>query len=805
MEFIITIIFILLSIYLTKADIFAGERLDPYFTSRPNVIQNYGQWGHYPILYQDPNRPLEPINKYDPRYSAVTPNTFNRYKIDDPGDLRCPEAVREGLLEFATSQTAYGTVEGRIVYLCDEPGVPEHERPKPAQYSPVGNPNKYRPILQFRRNVTTFLGIPYAKPPTRENKLRFQRPQVPDRWGAMRADRYRASCPQYKRYVHPDFGIPFTDEDCLYMNIYTPWAATPTRTLYPVMIYIHGGHFDHGSGNIFPGHMMAATQEVVVVTFNYRLGLLGFLATSDNSSAGNYGLFDQVQAIEFVRENIRYFNGDPNQITLFGPDAGAASAGLLAMSPLTKDYIKRVIAQSGSAVSDWAFIRDPLYMRNNSVLAGRAFGCSTRDSRILVKCLMSRSATDLTTTEVKPDVGWLTWGPVVDKYTRNRDYQFMSDIPEYILKRKSIRFNANFAYMSGVTRDEGSQVLFSDEELRKRSYRKSLINAVSFMYSPWSDPNNETLMRQGLIDMITDSWYTAGNDKMVKLMLNNSVVTYMYLLNYTIQGLNLPDWIGVPHDTEYLLASGAPFMDPRFYPTALKLDQAKWTDSDRNMSQLIMEAWANFAKKPVCRTPGQWECGPTPYALFNNIIWRPMTLNNLQYLSINSTNYTTNLQYTTSWESHNFDTITNPYSTSVMWRDYKQKVAQFWNSYIPNLVGTIPPIWQPTVEPYMDELRIYRAATWSVLATLIVLLCLTMICSCLYCRAKSYRYGDANIDEYVHVPVIAPYAAPSTRANSESNLSINANRYRNANDYSRNKTRSVERLYVPKLDRHTEV
>ena len=88
--------------------------------------------------------------------------------------------------------------------------------------------------------------------------------------------------------------------------------------------------------------------------------------------------------------------------------------------------------------------------------------------------------------------------------------------------------------------------------------------------------------------MITDSWYTAGNDKMVKLMLNNSVVTYMYLLNYTIQGLNLPDWIGVPHDTEYLLASGAPFMDPRFYPTALKLDQAKWTDSDRNMSQLIM-------------------------------------------------------------------------------------------------------------------------------------------------------------------------------------------------------------------------
>ena len=170
-----------------------------------------------------------------------------------------------------------------------------------------------------------------------------------------------------------------------------------------------------------------------------------------------------------------------------------------------------------------------------------------------------------------------------------------------------------------------------------------------------------------------------------------------------------------------------------------------------------------------------------------------MSLNNLQYLAINSTNYTVNQHYTTNWETSDFNPVINPYSTSVMWRDYKQKVVQFWNSYITKLVGTVPPTWVPTIEPYMDELRIYRAATWSVLATLIVLLCLTLICSCLYCRAKrlisflvfffkqirlfsflklfrSYRYGDANVDEYVHVPVIAPYSSPSTRANSENNL-----------------------------------
>lgn len=385
-----------------QADIYTGDRpIDRYFTARPRPIENYDQWGHYPLPFLDPNRPLESINKYDPKYSAVTPNSFNRYQIEDPGDLRCKEAVKEGLLEFVTVSTPYGNVEGRVVYLCDEPTVPLEERPRPAQYDPLSNPNKYRPITQFRRNVTTFLGIPYAKPPTRQNKLRFKRTLVPDQWGSIRADRYRAACPQYKQYVHADYGIPFTDEDCLYMNIFTPWAATRTRSQYPVMIYIHGGHFDHGTGNIFPGHMLAASQEVIVVTFNYRLGLLGFLATSDNSSAGNYGLFDQMQAISFVREIIENFNGDPNQITLFGPDSGAASAGLLALSPLTRKLIKRVIAQSGSAVAEWAFIKDPLYMRNNTVIAGRAFGCSTRSSYILVECLKSRSATDFTTTEIK--------------------------------------------------------------------------------------------------------------------------------------------------------------------------------------------------------------------------------------------------------------------------------------------------------------------------------------------------------------------------------------------------------------------
>jgi hypothetical protein len=215
------------------------------------------------------------------------------------------------------------------------------------------------------------------------------------------------------------------------------------------------------------------------------------------------------------------------------------------------------------------------------------------------------------------------------------------------------------------------------------------------------------------------------------------------------------------------------------------------------MSQLFLESWANFAKYPNCGPENLGKsrlCGPTPYALFNTIIWKPMERKNLQYLSINSTN-STGLWQTSQWETSDLSINMNAWSTSIMWKDYKQKACQFWNDYIPSLVGKIPPTWPPTYEPYEVELRIYRAATWSVMAALIVLLFLLLLCSCLYCRAKrysfcwtchtfddnliflsifSYRYGDAAIDDYINIPDIATmgtqYSAPSTRANSESNL-----------------------------------
>lgn len=114
------------------------------------------------------------------------------------------------------------------------------------------------------------------------------------------------------------------------------------------MVYIHGGDFIRGASNTFPGHIMATFYEVIVVSINYRLGALGFISTGDINSPGNYGILDQAMALKWIYENAESFNGDRYSITLFGPGAGAASAGLLMVAPKTRHMVSRVIAQVNS-------------------------------------------------------------------------------------------------------------------------------------------------------------------------------------------------------------------------------------------------------------------------------------------------------------------------------------------------------------------------------------------------------------------------------------------------------------------------
>ena len=193
-----------------------------------------------------------------------------------------------------------------------------------------------------------FKGVPYARPPV--GALRFKRPEAPQSWSGIRpANRFPPVCWQplkeegsfYQKEFYPSYFHQPMCEDCLYLNIWTPAISENDRL--PVMVWIHGGAFMTGYGHEMEFTGTALPQKgVVLVTLNYRLGAFGFLthpwldAENPSSISGNYGLFDQLAALQWVRENIAAFGGDPQRITIFGQSAGAISVQTLVSSPLAE-------------------------------------------------------------------------------------------------------------------------------------------------------------------------------------------------------------------------------------------------------------------------------------------------------------------------------------------------------------------------------------------------------------------------------------------------------------------------------------
>ncbi|XP_075229827.1 carboxyl ester lipase-like protein Gli isoform X2 [Lycorma delicatula] len=649
------------------------------------------------------------------------PGVLGGWRPDLQGKMR-PDSLNLERDVFVSAPV--GQIQGFKVYLYDNPDPHSGYRPG------------LTPVERIMGNVSVFVGIPYAVAPVGEG--RFKPPRPHPGFQLVQAVDFGPACPQPPEFTGATKGVRDMDEDCLYLNIYSPTTKGGLAQPFPVMFYIHGGDFYSGASNLFPGHVMAAFYGVIVVTFNYRLGALGFLSTGDANSPGNYGILDQAMALRWVYDNIQSFNGDRDQITLFGPGAGAASAGLLMINPRTRQYVRRVIAQSGSVLSDWALIIDKYRAQNTSRVFAQHLGCSIENSYKLVDCLKrARSFFEIGGAKFQPQVGLFPWGPVYDvNFTvpgdnwydgwREKDWHLINALPEEQIKRGE--FNRGLSYMTGVTTQEAAHHVYNnaslgpyyeldekffDEQIRALVLRYNytlnmdgIYRAIKYMYTYWPDPNNKTHIREQFINMLSDFLYRAPTDKMVKLLVDQGVPVYMYVMNTTVESLHFPEWRKYSHNIEHLFLTGAPFMDAEYFPAKPHLERTMWTNNDRNMSHFFMKAFTDFAKY-----------GNPTHTQILGLHFEKAETGQLKYLNLNTT-----------------------YNSSIL-MNYRQTESAFWTWYLPTVVGILVPTYPPSTEFWWEPKEPLQIAFWSVSTMCLLLIVVVVICCILWRNAKREIYS----------------------------------------------------------------
>ncbi|KAL1399864.1 hypothetical protein pipiens_007889 [Culex pipiens pipiens] len=277
-----------------------------------------------------------------------------------------------------------------------------------------------------------FEGIPYAKAPLGE--LRLAPSVVNDaRWEEPRdATEPGPVCLQWSHFVEGE-DRSTGEEDCLFMNVYTTSVGVLEEPL-PTIFFIHGGAFMFGSGDFYkPDNLLR--KPMVLVTFNYRLGPLGFLSTEDDVIPGNYGLKDQVTALRWIRSNIEAFGGHADNITIVGYSAGSASVQLHYLSPMSRGLFKNGIGHSGSALNPWVLAEDSA---KKAQLIATTVGCPTTSSTKMLQCLREKPALDIVRA-VGPLFRYLynpfsPLGVVIEKQSKNNPRPFLADHPYKLMK-----------------------------------------------------------------------------------------------------------------------------------------------------------------------------------------------------------------------------------------------------------------------------------------------------------------------------------------------------------------------------------
>jgi para-nitrobenzyl esterase len=453
---------------------------------------------------------------------------------------------------------------------------------------------------KMQGNIRAFLGIPYAAPPVGDLRWKPPAPAIP--WkGARAADTFGAHCMQGPIYGDMVFRDSGGSEDCLTLNVWAP--AQDKATKLPVMVWIYGGGYVAGSTSEArqDGQFLAA-RGVVVVSMNYRLGIFGFFtlpelaAESGRNSAGNYGLLDQVAALQWVRRNIAAFGGDPKNVTIFGESAGSFSVSALMASPLARGLFAKAIGESGAAFFSARMPFKSLDVREqqDSQFAASALGTQS------LKELRAIPAEKVLQASLKSRDRGFRFGPDLDGYF----------LPEPLPAIFAAKKENQVPLLAGWNHDEGgfeaTANLTAVEALQALARKEFGKKADDFLllYPGGTDEQ----ARRSYADFAGDRFIAWSTWRWLEAAAKTDKPVYRYRFDRSLPNdAGKPD-LGAYHSAEIEYVFGT--LDSK--------TGRLWKKADHQLSELMQQYWVNFARNgdpngpdlpnwPMYRAADDWQ------------------------------------------------------------------------------------------------------------------------------------------------------------------------------------------------------
>lgn len=472
---------------------------------------------------------------------------------------------------------------------------------------------------ELTTQAAIFRGIPFSQPPTENHRWRKPREPLNFPNGTWNATYFRPGCPQHCTYKSKEFSCPTeTDEDCLYLNIWVPHAALPesngdcakssepckivipqpeerqeTFKQLPVIVYLHGGNFMTGAGSslLYESRFLAEQGSVIIVTTNFRLGALAFLVHGDGDDAanGNYGLWDQIKAMQWVQKNIKYFGGNPNKVTLLGQSSGAESVSVLLTSPYSKNLFRHAGLASNPFSLPFRDLRNAKQFGNSLV---STVGCKIGN----MSCLRRIAVQDIVKTAHESPSNFFQidrkllaiqpWGPVVDG-----DLLTKMPLESFASGEVSPK-----PLIMGTTTGEG---MFFITALFSQKLSTIFYNfAVTSLFGPGSSvildqyPANCSVMcdnRDKLGDIVTDYIFTCPTRRALLSGKNNNQNEWFYIFDQKLPFSEF--W-----DSELCDNVACHSADLPFIFNNVELANLRFNEKERLLAKRIGRYWTNFAK-----------------------------------------------------------------------------------------------------------------------------------------------------------------------------------------------------------------